>query len=66
MRSGCSSFVVVCNLFVARVLWPNLHLAYRAKRCFRRLDPRFVKAAAVTSTARRVLTDWSLNPELKA
>ena len=50
MRSGCSSFVVVCNLFVARVLWPNLHLAYRAKRCFRRLDPRFVKAAAVRSS----------------
>ena len=22
MRSGCLSFVVVCNLFVARVLWP--------------------------------------------
>ena len=58
MRSGCSSFVVVCNLsFPVRhgfslliSACSALHLAYRAERCFRRLDPRFVKAAAVRSS----------------
>ena len=54
MRSGCSSFVVVCNLsviFSLRVFSAETHiLAYRAKWCFRRLDPRFVKAAAVRSS----------------
>ena len=53
MRNGCSSCLVVCNISVYRYGFcgPNFkHFAYRAKRCFRRLDPRFVKAAAVRSS----------------
>ena len=54
MRSGCSSFVVVCNLSFLRhgfslliycCTWP---IARRG--AFFRLDPRFVKAAAVRSS----------------
>ena len=52
MRSGCSSFVVVCNMFVARVLWPLPELAELwplAQRGASVGDPCFVKAAAVRS-----------------
>ena len=53
MRSGCSSFVVMCNLSLSVRHGFSLLIpcsAYRAERCFRRLDPRFVKAAAVRSS----------------
>ena len=55
MRSGCSSFVVVCNLFyVLRMKALRKKVKGTLTRaCFlRRLDPRFVKAAAVRSSGR--------------
>ena len=59
MRSGCSSFIVVFNYFVARVLWPLPDFASRAKRCFRKqrtiglFDTQEAAAHAVNAAIRR-------------